>query len=89
MDSSGYPTDPRVIRALMEATCAQAAWFDETGDTAGALAVLGGGAIGSVKLPTATTAAGGKGATIDLRYSSEAADILAAAGLATRSVRYA
>lgn len=33
VDSSELPTDPVVLEALKDATCAQAQWFDETGDT--------------------------------------------------------
>ncbi|WP_051702043.1 hypothetical protein [Mycetocola saprophilus] len=86
VDADGNATDPEHIQALMEATCAQAAFFEDTGDISGSLAVLGGASIGTVKLGTPTTAAGGKGSAVDLRYSSEVADILAAAGLDKRTV---
>jgi hypothetical protein len=40
VDESGQPTDTAVIAALADATCAQAAWWLETGDEQGAAAGL-------------------------------------------------
>jgi hypothetical protein len=36
VDGDGAPTDTKIIEALRDATCAQAAWWVETGDEAGA-----------------------------------------------------
>lgn len=48
---TGLPTDPIVTAALRDATCAQAAWWDELGDSTGALgAGYGSVSIGSVSL---------------------------------------
>jgi hypothetical protein len=35
VDDDGMPTDPDHVAALRDATCAQAAWFDEIGDEQG------------------------------------------------------
>ena len=40
VDDDSLPTDADVILALRDATCAQAAWWLETGDEAGAAAAL-------------------------------------------------
>lgn len=45
VDSDEKPTDPKVAGALKDATCAQAQWFDETGDTTGSSA---GGELGHI-----------------------------------------
>lgn len=34
-DDTGLPTKTKVIEALRDATCAQAEWYDEIGDTTG------------------------------------------------------
>jgi hypothetical protein len=47
----GVAVDQLVIDALREATIAQMSWWSETGDISGAGVQLGGGGIGSVRLP--------------------------------------
>lgn len=81
-DDTGYPTDPAIIEALKDATCAQAAWYLETsdGDATGAAGQYDSVSIGSVSMSkrsgsdtTATPASS--------RESPEAIQILANAGL--------
>ncbi|MGW4602738.1 hypothetical protein ACWENS_05610 [Streptomyces sp. NPDC004532] len=56
---SGMPTDSIVSQAFTDATCAQAQWWDELGDSIGALgAGFGNVAIGSVQLGRSVTATG-------------------------------
>lgn len=60
VDSNGYPTDAVVAAALASATCAQAEWGFEVGDTTGAfMAGLGNASIGSVGLGRSVTAVSG------------------------------
>lgn len=46
VDHDGQPTDAKVVTALRDATCAQACWWLETGDEAGAVASVGGHSTG-------------------------------------------
>lgn len=56
------PVDDDVILALREATCAQAAWFDDTGDDGSGLAARWSDVqIGSVRLSGSTGGSGGGG----------------------------
>lgn len=48
-DEDGKATDPATATAMKRATCAQAQWFDELGDTTG-VALYGSTSIGSVSL---------------------------------------
>ena len=77
-------SEPGTRTAFREATCAQAAWFAETGDTSGALGVLGSASIGSVSLGAGVGASSAR--LGDTRYAPEAASILKAAGLLQRTV---
>lgn len=72
------PIDRQVRNALRDATCAQAAWFIETGDTSGAASTFVNLSLGSFS--SSTGGSQGK-ATGDTRVSVEALDILAQAGL--------
>lgn len=57
---TGMPTNALVVEAFMEATCAQAEWGDEVGDTTGAAGVgYGNVKIGSVQLGRSVTAVSG------------------------------
>ncbi len=59
-DETGMPTDALVQEAFRKATCAQAAWWDELGDSTGAAAAGWGGVkIGSVQLDRSVTAVSG------------------------------
>ena len=75
---------PDVRRALRAATCAQVAWFNDTGDTSGALGVLGSASIGSVSLGAGVGASSAR--LGETRYAPEAVSILRAAGLLQRTV---
>ncbi|MGW4648044.1 hypothetical protein [Kitasatospora sp. NPDC004289] len=60
VDEDGMPTDPLVIAAFRDATCAQVQWRDEVGDTTGAAGVGWGSVeIGSVRLGRSVTAVSG------------------------------
>lgn len=56
-DGDGLPTDQLVAQAFTDAVCAQAAWWDELGDSTGATAAgWGNVGIGSVQLGRSVTA---------------------------------
>lgn len=79
VDTTGLPTDTDVAAALAEATCAQAEWWGETGDSGtGAIAALAGSQIGSVKIGTGVT---GQGIP---EYAPDAVSALRRAGLTGR-----
>ena len=60
VDNDGMPTDPDVKAAIGRAVCAQAAWWDEVGDSTGAAGVgYGSVAIGSVNLGRSVTSVSG------------------------------
>ncbi|MDQ0943272.1 hypothetical protein [Streptomyces sp. V1I1] len=57
---TGMPTNALVLQAFADATCAQAEWGDETGDTTGAAGAGWGTAeLGSAKLGRSVTAVSG------------------------------
>ncbi|MFH8619165.1 hypothetical protein ACH4E8_29445 [Streptomyces sp. NPDC017979] len=59
-DPDGYPSNPLVRSAFADATCAQAEWGEEVGDTTGAAGVgWGSVSIGSVQLSRSVTAVSG------------------------------
>ncbi|MHA4776070.1 hypothetical protein L1085_016360 [Streptomyces sp. MSC1_001] len=59
-DGDGLPTDAIVAQAFADATCAQAEWGIEVGDTTGAAGVGWGEVeVGSVKLKRSLTATSG------------------------------
>lgn len=81
-DDDGKPTDPRVKDALRDATCAQASWFSETGDTGSGAA----GRFNSMSLGSASLSGGGTGSGTNTdaatsAVSPEAVRILMNAGL--------
>ncbi|MFB7617824.1 hypothetical protein [Kitasatospora sp. NPDC056181] len=60
VDDAGLPTDPLVAAALRDATCAQAQWWGDVGDSTGAAgAGWGNVQIGSVSLGRSVTAVNG------------------------------
>lgn len=60
VDEAGLPSDPVVAEAFADATCAQAQWGIDVGDTTGAAAVGWGSVeIGSVRLSRSVTATSG------------------------------
>lgn len=87
-NADGTPTDPGIAAALRDATCAQAVWFDDTGDTgSGAASVYSTVSLGSARLSV-----GGAGSPANVgvnqsRISPEAVQILANAGLVTGQVQ--
>lgn len=76
--ATDLPSDPRIISALMKATCAQAAWNAQTGNTSGAAGFAAPLSLGPLSV-------GGKNATATAtaaaRTSPEAVQILRTAGL--------
>ena len=56
VDADGYPSNTVVRQAFRDATCAQAEWFDEIGDTTGAAAAgWGSVSLGSAQLSRSVT----------------------------------
>lgn len=60
-DGQGMPTDPAVVTALRDATCAQAQWTDETGNTTGAASYVRSLSLGSFSMAGGGGGAGGGG----------------------------
>lgn len=88
VDEDGYPTDVDVSDAMRDATCAQAVWFDETGDTSGAEGRWQSMSLGSASLTkTGAGTSAGAQSTADSRISPEALTILGTAGLLTGAAR--
>lgn len=82
VDEDGYPTDLDVTEALREATCAQAVWFDETGDPSGAEGRWQSLSLGTAALTkTGAGTSAGAVSVAETRISPEATTILATAGL--------
>lgn len=60
VDEEGMPSDPDVAKAIGRAVCAQVAWWEEVGDSTGAVGVgYGSAAIGSVNLGRSVTSVSG------------------------------
>lgn len=79
VDVEGMPTDPAVVDALKQATCAQAAYQAALGDPAGVGAGhISQASIGSISF---TRAAPGSQGSTPGRYSPQAVQILRQAGL--------
>lgn len=83
VDVDGLPEDLDVSEAFRDAVCAQAAWFDETGDTSGAGARFSSLSLGTFTATTSTPSASTPGSAAQSRYAPEAVDILRSAGLIT------
>ncbi|MEK9521455.1 hypothetical protein MIU24_18975 [Streptomyces venezuelae] len=81
VDTAGMPTDPAVAQALADATCAQVAYRQESGDTGtGAAGRWSSVSIGPVSMSGPRQSAGGTGAgSVDL--GEQASRALARAGL--------
>lgn len=79
VDEHGVATDERVRAAIVEAVCAQAAWFDEAGDDTGSgyAATAGPAKIGNVQIGGTTGHAGAASA----RYAPATVAVLRRAGL--------
>ncbi len=82
-DDTGMPTDPKVLEAIREATCAQAQYWDELGDASGqgTGSELGEVEIGALRLRRSGNGKNGSGADPARQLSPVAADILRTAGL--------
>lgn len=82
VDEDGYPTDEDVSDAFKNATCAQAAWWDETDDVTGAGSQDGTVSIGSVSIGARGRSTGnGAPDAAESRIAPEAIQILRDAGL--------
>jgi hypothetical protein len=63
VDDDGAPTDPLVIEAFKRAVCAQVQWWDELGDSIGAMgAGWGATAIGGLSMSRSVTSVSGSDA---------------------------
>lgn len=80
VDADGEPTDADVIAAVKKATCAQVAWWVETGDESGAGGTFQSVSIGGVSLTRGYTSKG-SAAGHRTRIAPEAWAILSDAGL--------
>jgi hypothetical protein len=78
VDADGEPTDAKHRAALRDAVCEQVAWWIDTGDPSGAVAIYGSLSAGSISVGRATAAAA-RGA--DARVAPGVRQILAGAGL--------
>lgn len=76
------PADQKVARALREATCEQAKHMEDTGESADGTPFAG-GSFGPLTLKAADGGTEGS----DPRFSSNAEDVLTAAGLRSTRVR--
>ncbi|MEV8029265.1 hypothetical protein [Cellulosimicrobium funkei] len=85
VDEDGYPTDLDVADAFRDATCAQAAWFDETGDTSGAAGRFNSLSLGSFSASGGGTGSGSNTSAAESRLSPEAVQILQNAGLTNQA----
>ncbi|GMA31599.1 hypothetical protein [Litorihabitans aurantiacus] len=87
-DPDGRASDPAVVDALRDATCAQAAWFDETGDTgSGAAGRYNTMSLGSASLSGGGTGSGANTTAATAQFSPEAVSILQNAGLTQGGAR--
>lgn len=80
VDAGLLPTDTTVAEALRQATCAQVAWWIETGDETGAAAQYQSVSIGSVSLSRGYSGAGSSTGTAQ-RISDDAMRHLRRVGL--------
>ncbi len=86
VDEDGYPTDPGIADTLRDATCAQAAWWEDTDDITGAESQSGPTRIGSVSIGGKGVSGGATAGTsaADSRYAPEAISILRTGGLVAK-----
>ncbi|TQL46675.1 hypothetical protein FB562_2199 [Homoserinimonas aerilata] len=90
VDDDNMPTDPDISDAFTEATCAQAAWFDDTDDLTGAESQTGPTRIGSVSFGGSGASGGATNtkSAATSRIAPEAVQILTNAGLITSTVQH-
>lgn len=86
-DEDGYPTDLEVSEAFRDATCAQAVWFDETGDVSGASARYNSLSLGRFSASGGGTGSGTNTTAAASRIAPEVVQILQAAGLLNQPPR--
>lgn len=87
VDEQGAPTEPRVIEAFRDATCALAAWFDETGDPSGASARFNSMSLGSFSISGGGTGAPTNTSAAASRWAPHAITVLGNAGLLNQPAR--
>lgn len=85
IDDDGLPTNLDVSNAMRDAVCAQASWFDETGDPSGASARYNSLSLGSFSASGGGTGSGTNTTASASRYAPEAVQILHNAGLTTQA----
>lgn len=85
-DPNGLPIENVIANAFRDATCAQVAYWCNTGDPDGAGAAVGAVAIGSVRLGAGQGGAGQTSGGTGSRTAPEALTILHNAGLITPEV---
>lgn len=89
VDEDGYATDEDITTAFTDATCAQAAWFEDTEDVSGAGSQEGTVSIGSVSIGArGRTSGNGAPSAQASRIAPEAIDILRTAGLFASAVSH-
>lgn len=90
VDEEGYPTDANTSAAFKDATCAQAAWWDDTDDVTGAESQSGPTRIGSVSFGGSGASGGATNtkSAASSRIAPEAVEILTNAGLLSSNVDY-
>lgn len=77
----GFPHDANIRQGFIDATCAQAAWFEEAGDTTGFAAGYDNVSMIGVSFGRNAGTASGKPSSRESRYSPEAQDILVTLGI--------
>lgn len=85
-DEDGGPVDLDIIETLRDATLAQVAYWEETGDVSGAMAGAQSMGIGSVSIGGIKTAGDNAHAKNESRHAPEAVNLLRQAGLLTAIV---
>lgn len=86
-DDDGYPTDLDVSDVLRDATCAQASWFDETGDVSGASSRFNSLGLGNFSASGGGTGSGTNTTAAASRIAPETVQILQTAGLLNQPPR--
>lgn len=89
VDEDGYPTDSDDAEAFKDATCAQMAWWDDSGDVSGSASQDGTFSIGSVSIGARGRSTGnGAPSAAASRVAPEAITILQNAGLISTAVSH-
>lgn len=80
-DDDGYPVDLDILEALRDATLAQVAYWEETGDVSGAMSGAQSMGIGSVNIGGIKSAGDTPQSKNESRHAPEAVNLLRQAGL--------